>query len=43
LEPDGRRGLYVRDNFFARPLDERRAEFENRLAQALAARKAKGK
>ena len=42
LEPDERRGLYVRDNFFARPLDERRAEFENRLAQALAARK-KGK
>jgi hypothetical protein len=31
------------DNFFDRPLDERRAEFEIRLAQALAARKAKGK
>jgi hypothetical protein len=30
------------DNFFDRPLDERRAEFEIRLAQALA-RKAKGK
>ena len=41
LEPDEARGLYVRDNFFDRPLDERRAEFENRLAQALAARKAK--
>jgi probable addiction module antidote protein len=33
----------VRDNFFDRPLEERRAELENRLAQALAARKAKGK
>jgi hypothetical protein len=43
LEPDEERGLYVRDNFFDRPLAERRAEFENRLAQALAARKAKGK
>ena len=37
------RGLYVRDNFFDRPLEERRAELEYRLAQALAARKAKGK
>jgi hypothetical protein len=37
------RGLYVMDNFFDRPLNERRAEFEIRLAQALAARKAKGK
>jgi hypothetical protein len=43
LELDEKRGLYVRDNFFDRPLDERRAEFENRLAQALAAQKAKGK
>jgi len=43
LEPDDRRGLYVRDNFFDRPLEERRAELEYRLAQALAARKAKGK
>lgn len=43
LEGDEERGLYVRDNFFDRPLDERRAEFENRLAQALAARRAKGK
>jgi hypothetical protein len=43
LEGDGERGLYVRDNFFDRPLEERRAELENRLAQALAARKAKGK
>jgi hypothetical protein len=29
LEPDEERGLYVIDNFFDRPLDERRAEFEN--------------
>ena len=43
LEEDEERGLYVRDNFFDRSLDERRAEFENKLAQALAARKAKGK
>ena len=43
LEEDEGRGLYVRDNFFDRPLEERRAEFENRLAQALAARKAKWK
>jgi hypothetical protein len=39
LEPDETRGLYVMDNFFDRPLDERRAEFEIRLAQALAGRK----
>jgi len=43
LEPDEKRGMYVRDNFFDRPLEERRAELEYRLAQALAARKAKGK
>jgi hypothetical protein len=43
LEQDEERGLYVRDNFFDRPLSERRAEFENRLAQALAARRAKEK
>jgi hypothetical protein len=43
LEADEKRGLYARDNFFDRPLEERRAEFENRLAQALAARKTKGK
>jgi hypothetical protein len=43
LEPNEALGLYVMDNFFDRPLDERRAEFEIRLAQALAARKAKGK
>jgi hypothetical protein len=33
----------LRDNFFDRPLEERRVELEHRLAQALAARKAKGK
>ena len=43
LEPDEKRGLYVRDNFFDRPLEERREELEHRLAQALAVRKAKGK
>jgi hypothetical protein len=41
LEPDEARGLYVMDNFFDRPLDQRRADFEINLAQALAARKAK--
>jgi hypothetical protein len=43
VEEDEKRGLYARDNFFDRPLEEKRAEFENKLAQALAARKAKGK
>jgi hypothetical protein len=43
LEQDEGRGLYVRDNFFDRPLEERRSEFEKRRAQALAARRAKGK
>ena len=43
LQPDEERGLYVMDNFFDRPLDERRAGFVIRLAQALAARKAKRK
>jgi hypothetical protein len=33
----------VIDNFFDRPLNERRAEFEIRLVQALASRKAKEK
>ena len=41
LRPDQGRGLYVRDNLFDRPLNERRAEFEIRLAQAIAARKSK--
>ena len=40
LEGNEQRGLIVRDNFFDRPLEERRAEFENKLAQTLAARKA---
>ena len=43
LERDEARGFYVKDNFFDRPLEERRAEFENKLAEVLAARKAKGK
>jgi hypothetical protein len=41
LLPDEARGLYATDNFFDRPLEERRAEFEVKLAEALAARKAK--
>ena len=41
LEPDEERGLYVRDNVFHRPLDERWAEFEHKLTQALAARRNK--
>jgi len=43
LEPDEERGLYLKDSFFERPLEERRAEFEAKLAQTLADRKAKGK
>jgi hypothetical protein len=43
VDQDEKRGLYSRDNIFDRPLEERRADFENRLAQALAARKTKGK
>ena len=43
LEPDEERGLYLKDCFFERPLEERRAEFEAKLAQTLADRKAKGK
>jgi hypothetical protein len=43
LQPDESRGLYARDNFFDRPLEDRQAEFEIRLAQTLAARKAKEK
>jgi hypothetical protein len=38
-----KRGLCLRDNFFDHPLEERRVELEHRLAQALTARKAKGK
>lgn len=43
LIEDQARGLYVIDSFFDRPLEERRADFEIRLAQALAARRAGGK
>jgi hypothetical protein len=41
LRQDEGRGLFVVDNFFDRQLEQRRAEFEANLAQALAARKAK--
>jgi hypothetical protein len=41
LRPDEARGIYAKDNFFDRPLEKQRAEFDSRLAQALAARKAK--
>ena len=41
LQPDEKRGLFVTDCLFERPLSERRAEFEIRLAEALAARKAR--
>jgi hypothetical protein len=43
LEPDEARGFYVIDNFFDRRLERRRTDFETRLAQALAGRKAKEK
>jgi hypothetical protein len=43
LDGDGRRGLIMRDNVFDRPLEVRRAEFENSLARTLAARKASHK
>jgi hypothetical protein len=43
IEQDENRGLHVRDCVFDRPLKEQWAEFENKLAQALSARKAKGK
>ena len=42
LEEDEERGLNAKDNLFDRPLAEKRAEFDHKLAQALAARKAKG-
>lgn len=41
LEQDEKRGLYGRDNFFDRPLEERRAEFASELARVLASRQAK--
>jgi hypothetical protein len=43
LQQDENRGFFIRDNIFHRPLEERRAEFESRLAQALAAQEAKKK
>jgi hypothetical protein len=43
LEQDAERGLFARENSFERPLEERRAELENKLAQLVAERKAKGK
>jgi hypothetical protein len=42
LEPDKPCGLYATDNFFDRPLEQRRTEFETRLAHAIATRKSKG-
>jgi len=41
LEADEARWLFASNNLFYRPLEERRADFENRLTQALAARKTK--
>lgn len=41
LEEDETRGVFARDNLFDRPLAEKRAEFDHKLAQALAARKPK--
>lgn len=38
LEQNEERGLYENENFFNRPLEERRADFEKRLEQALAGR-----
>jgi hypothetical protein len=40
LQSDEERCMYASDNFFDRPLAERKAEFEIRLALALTARKA---
>ena len=41
LQSDEERGLYERNNVFHRPLEERRAEFENKLAQVLVRRRNK--
>lgn len=38
LEQNVERGLYSRNSFFDRPLEERRVEFEERLKKALANR-----
>jgi len=43
LESDEERGLYRRDIFFDRPLEERRAEFEAKLARTLADRRSNWK
>jgi hypothetical protein len=43
LEQDEQRGLYLKENFFDRPLEDKQAEFDNKLFQALAAQKAKEK
>jgi hypothetical protein len=43
LEPDEERGLYVKDNVFYRPLEERRLDLESRLARAWAAQRMKVK
>ena len=43
LHSDEARGIYVKGNFFERPLEERRAAFEAKLDQALTNRKEKRK
>lgn len=35
IDADEARGIVVRDNFFDRPIAERKADFERRLAEAL--------
>ncbi len=39
IEADEARAIDVRDNFFDRPIEVRRLEFEKRLAEALSARR----
>lgn len=41
LRSDENRGLYAVNNFFNGPIEERRADFEKRLAEALATRKSR--
>ena len=43
LHSDEARGIYIKGNFFERPLEERRAAFEARFEQVLANRKEKRK
>jgi hypothetical protein len=38
IEPDEARAIEARDNFFDRPLEMRRTDFEKRLAEVLAER-----